>query len=49
MALRKPKPDEERLSAPPPPPGAGAAAAEPGPSMEECVAIAAGMVFGQPG
>jgi type IV pilus assembly protein PilB len=42
MALRKPKP-EEGMAPPPPPPGAGApssATAEPGPSMEECVAIA---------
>jgi type IV pilus assembly protein PilB len=43
MALRKPKPDEERL-APPPPGGAPAVEIEPGVSMEECLLLGQGLV-----
>jgi type IV pilus assembly protein PilB len=43
MALRKPKPDEERLA--PPPPGVVAAVEpEPGVSMEECLVLAQSLV-----
>jgi type IV pilus assembly protein PilB len=42
MALRKPKPDEERLA--PPPPGAPAVELEPGVSMEECLVLAQTLV-----